>query len=336
MNSIFFKIKVFIVMITSVLSLNLVYAQGNIEGQNNAKDVSGLQKIKLGELDIFILSDGFLRYNGIEGYSPRADLQQLKKILKENFRPTDYMDMAMNIPLVKTKERLILIDAGMGIFADKNSGALLNSLQKAGFKPEQITDIFISHAHIDHIGGLIDKNDSIVFPNARYHIAQKEFDFWMNATEGDFRNSYMFKNTKAIQFDIDAAKRIFNVIRHKVTYFDFEKPLYGNFKFQLVPGHTPGMTFITIYSDNKELTYIADQAHSDVLLFPHPEWGFFADVDLEVAIASRKKMNGQLAQSHVNILGYHLPYPGLGNIRRENRKYQWKPIGIFTPKEIKF
>lgn len=141
---------------------------------------------------------------------------------------------------------------------------------------------------------------------------------------------------EAIQFDIDAAKRVFSVIRPKIRYFDYGKNLYGHFTFQLVPGHTPGMTFITISSAGKELTYTADLAHSDVLLFPFPEWGYYADVDLKLAINSRKRMSEQLSQSRSATLGYHLPYTGLGNIQKDGEKYLWKPMQVFAPIEIKF
>lgn len=336
MNRKYFIVKVVFLIVICFFTLNGIYSQENIVQHSETRNgLSGFQKVDLGALDIFILSDGFLRLTEIESFSSRAKEKKVKQVLTDNFRPTNYIDMALNIPLIKTKERLVLIDAGMGIFADENCGVLLQSLHKVGFKPEQITDIFISHAHIDHIGGLIDKNNTMVFPNATYHIAQKEFEFWINATIEDFRNSDLYHIPEKAQFDIDAAKRILTIIQPKVTYFDYEKPLYGHFTFELVPGHTPGMTFITISSDSKELIYIADQAHSDVLLFPYPEWGYFADVDLNVAIASRKRMNKQLSDTKATALGYHLPYPGLGHVQKNRAKYQWKPVLIFTPGVIK-
>ncbi|MDR2271242.1 MAG: MBL fold metallo-hydrolase [Sphingobacterium sp.] len=314
-----------------IFSSDLVFGQKEphiLSGANSM--VAEPQRLELGDLEIFILSDGFLRLSNLNAFSSRADIGVMKNILHDNFRSEDFIDTGMNIPLVRTKDRLVLIDSGMGIFSNEMNGKLLDCLSNAGIKPEQITDIFISHAHIDHIGGLVDKNNNLVFQRAKHHIAQIEFEFWMNAGLEDFKNSDLSKNPKNLLFEIDAAKRILSAIKPNLLYFDYQNSLYEHFTFELVGGHTPGMTFINIRSGDKQFTYIADQAHSDVLLFPYPEWGFFADTDIDLAISSRKKMNKQLSKSRVATIGYHLPYPGIGFIKKEYDRYHWNPLVQFT------
>lgn len=101
--------------------------------------------------------------------------------------------------------------------------------------------------------------------------------------------------------------------------------MYDNFNFQLAPGHTPGLTVMTISSGNEKLLYIADLIHSDVILFPHPDWGYFGDTDLDIAIASRKKLLQQLAEAKTRAFAYHLPWPGLGFTKKKGNAFEWFP-----------
>lgn len=288
-------------------------------------DLSGFKRIKLGELDLFILTDGFIHEKNLESFSPRGNISELKAILKDNFRSEEYIDMAMNVLLVKTKNRLILLDAGMGIFADERTGFLLKSLQKAGFSPKDITDVFLSHAHPDHIGGVVDKQNKLVFPNANIFISKVEHDFWMQATIKDFNNSILKTIPEVLNQIIPGIQNVLKAIKPKLEFYDLNNPLYDNFNFQLAPGHTPGLTVMTISSGNEKLIYIADLIHSDIVLFPHPDWGYFGDTDLDIAIASRKKLLQQLAETKTRAFAYHLPWPGLGFTKKRGNAFEWIP-----------
>ncbi|MBO9671908.1 MAG: MBL fold metallo-hydrolase [Sphingobacteriaceae bacterium] len=304
------------------------YAKNEISAD---KQPVGFRKLKLGELDLFILSDGYIRDKNVADYSPRANVAQLKSILKNNFRSVEYIDMAMNILLVKTNNKLIMFDSGMGIFADENTGRILKSLAEAGFKPGEITDIFISHAHPDHIGGLTEKNGALVYPNAKHHISKVEFDFWMQATDNDFKNSGLIKQLDFLKTLLPATRNILTKIKPKINYYDYQNPLYGNFSFISAPGHTPGMTLVKIKSGNEALLVVADLVHNDVILFPHPEWGFSGDTDLDIAIASRKKVLQHLAETKSRIIGYHLPCPGLGYVKKSGNEFEWVQETFYTP-----
>ena len=282
----------------------------------------GFKKLKIADLELYVLTDGFLQDKSTS-FAPRADIAALKEILAENFRSTEQVDMAMNVPLIKTKDRLILLDTGMGVFADDNTGLLLKSMQEAGFAAGQVTDVFISHAHPDHIGGVVDQQNNLVFPNAKIFIAKTEHDFWMQATLADFNNSALKKEPEFLKMFIPKVQNILTTIKPRLDYYDFEKPLYDAFSFQLAPGHTPGLTLTTIRSGNERLLYLADLVHSDILLFPHPEWGFSGDTDLDLAIASRKKIMEQLVATKVRALGNHLSWPGVGFTRKDAGGFSW-------------
>jgi glyoxylase-like metal-dependent hydrolase (beta-lactamase superfamily II) len=309
----------------SLVPFSDVFGSTRILSSHSGEDLSAFKKIRLGELELFILTDGYIHEESIDTFAPRADISQLKAILRDNFRPDNYVDMAMNLMLVKTKDRLVLLDAGMGIFADERTGFILKSLQKAGFSPKDITDVFISHAHPDHIGGVVDKQNNLVFPNADLYISKIEHDFWLQASLKDFKNSFLKSQPEFLNQVIPPIRNILKTIRPKLKFYDFKKPLFDHFSFQLAPGHTPGLTVITVTSGSEKLMYIADLIHSDVILFPHPEWGFSGDTDLDIASESRKKLLKQLAETKTRAFAYHLPWPGLGFTKTKDAAYEWVP-----------
>jgi len=311
--------------VLSFVPFSDVFAGTKILPPNTEEDLSAFKKIKFGELELFILTDGYIHEKSVDTFAPRADISLLKTILRDNFRSDDSIDMAMNLMLVKTKDRLILLDAGMGIFADERTGFILKSLQKAGFSPKDITDVFISHAHPDHIGGVVDKQNNLVFPNADFHISKIEYDFWLQASIKDFKNSFLKNQPEFLNQIIPPVQNILKTIRPKLKFYDFKKPLFEHFSFQLAPGHTPGLTVMTISSGTEKLMYIADLIHSDIILFPHPEWGFSGDTDLDIAAESRKKLLNQLADTRTKAFAYHLPWPGLGFTKKKDEAFEWIP-----------
>jgi glyoxylase-like metal-dependent hydrolase (beta-lactamase superfamily II) len=314
----------------SMIPFSGLMAELKRTAEKTGEDLSGFKKVKLGELDLFILTDGYIHEENLSSFAPRGTVQEVKSILKNNFRPDNYIDMAMNILLVKTKNKTILFDTGMGIFADERTGFLLKSLQKAGFSPKDITDVFISHAHPDHIGGVVDKQNKFIFPNADIFISKTKNDFWMKASIKDFSNSALKAQPEFLNQIIPAVQNILKTIQPKLKFYDLNNPLYDYFSFRLAPGHTPGLTVTTISSGNEKLIYIADLIHSDVVLFPHPEWGFSGDTDLDIATASRKKLLQQLADTRVRAFAYHLPWPGLGYTKKKATGFEWFPEGFMN------
>lgn len=314
----------------SMIPFSSVFAESKTIPEKFENDLSGYKKINLGELELFVLTDGYIHETDVSSFSPRANVLELKAILKDHFRPEDYIDMAMNILLVKTKNKLILFDTGLGIFSDEKSGFLLKSLQKAGFSAKDITDVFISHAHPDHIGGVVDKQNNFVFPNAAIFISKIEYDFWMNASIKDFNNSALKAKPEMLGQIIPALQNILKTIKPRLKFYDLDNVFYDHFSFQLAPGHTPGLTVTTISSGNEKLMYIADLIHSDVLLFPHPEWGVSGDTDLDIATASRKKLLQQLADNKIRAFACHLPWPGLGFTKKQGIAFEWIPEGFMN------
>ncbi|WP_160715247.1 MBL fold metallo-hydrolase [Chitinophaga solisilvae] len=279
-------------------------------------------RFMLGELELTVITDGHLIISPVQpAFAPRTDSAAVNTLLREHFRPTSSIDLSMNILLIRKGKQLILVDTGAGPLFGKNSGWLPQSLADAGFRPEQVTDIVLSHAHTDHIGGLLKTDGQLLFPSASIHLSAIEHHFWM-ADKQDFSKSE-FRDKAALQNIIADTQRILTTVKNKLVLFEHPTELFGCLRLELAAGHTPGHTLVRIFSGREELVHIADMMHSDVLLFPHPEWGFFGDTDLEQAAATRKAILNRLATDKTRIFAYHLPWPGIGHTRINGNGYEW-------------
>lgn len=319
--------------VATLIPLPRLAAQTTDKNSDLQQKGDGFHRFQLGDLELTILSDGHILQTPIQPFMcPNAEKAELENLLKENFRTTNSVDLAMNVMLVKKGEKYILLDAGMGIFAtNADNNWLLKSLSKAGIKPENITDIFISHAHPDHIGGLVDKDQNLVFKNAAIYLSKTEYNFWTKASVNDFRESPLFKMQEALKPIINGVQNVLKSIQPKLKFYPENGQLMDNFTFIPIPGHTPGMVMIQLASKGENLAYIADLIHHDILLFEHPEWGFSGDTNLALATQTRIKTLQQLNGSRTKIFAYHLPWPGLGYAGKNNQTFRWVPEVFATP-----
>ena len=287
---------------------------------------SGYFTFPLGKLQVFVFTDGESVIEKIQPtFAPNIEQAEVESFLEQRFLSTEKLTLAGNVLLIMKEDKIILIDTGCGQKLGPSSGKLIENLILAGIKPENITDIVLTHAHPDHIGGIVKADDSLAFPNAKIHLSKKEYDFW-TAEHPDFSKG---TQDAIADFEIQFANHHLAMIDSEIQFYDDEAELFGFLKLENAPGHTPGHTLITVSSDGEELIHIAD-TFQHILLVEHPEWGNQIDSDFELGIRTRQQILEKLSANKQLFFGDHLPFPGLGFIQKTEEDYRYVPKSFYT------
>jgi len=286
------------------------------------KEIRGFHSFQLGELEITVVTDGHIAMKPVQpNFAPDISPSIVNKVLEDNFASASEVDLGINIMIIKSGMRTIMIDTGCGSNFGNDSGWLLENLKGAGIGVAQITDIVISHAHPDHISGLTDKNGHIVFANATVYLSRIEHDFWMS-TAPDFSKSKI-KDEGLKKMVVEVARKNILALKPQLHLLEDGEEILDCIKIELAPGHTPGHFVSRVFSGQEQLFHLGDLVHSAILVIEHPEWGFDGDTDFNLAVKSRIKVLTALAQSRAKVFSYHLPWPGVGHVRKNGKRFQW-------------
>jgi glyoxylase-like metal-dependent hydrolase (beta-lactamase superfamily II) len=217
---------------------------------------------------------------------------------------------------IDTGDHKVLIDTGCGdTFQTETAGKLLKNMEVAGIKCRDIDTIILTHGHIDHAAGCYNSRGKPVFPNARYIASHKDWDYWA-AGPGD---------NELQNFFFEPARKNLLSIREKFDLVEDKAEVLPGIKLNSAPGHTPGNMTIEITSENQKLFCIGDIIHS-LKEFSDPTYLAIFDVDPKQALTTRSKNFIEAANSGVMVFACHLPFPGLGHIKRNKGVLSWEPI----------
>jgi glyoxylase-like metal-dependent hydrolase (beta-lactamase superfamily II) len=209
-------------------------------------------------------------------------------------------------------------------FGGGSLGRLVDSLRSAGYAPEQIDRIFVTHLHSDHIGGLTTQDGKRVFSNAEVFVSKAESDFWLsseNAAKAPKDAQPFFQNAQSIAAPYIKAG--------KWHTFNDSEALVDGMQLVSLHGHTPGHTGYEFSSQGQTILFWGDTIHEQLVQLSHPDITVVFDIDHAAAAATRKSLLPGLAREGVMIAGPHMPFPGMGRLRKEANGYVWAPV-IFT------
>ena len=271
----------------------------------------------LGSAEVTVVSDGPLPLGAPKGTFVGVPDDEMQKMLTDNFLSPDNIVLEQNSPIVNTGDKLVLFDTGMGTsqMFGPTTGRQQKSMMEAGIKPEDIDAVVLSHAHVDHIGGIVDASGKVLFPNAQFYIAQSDFDFWTDEGKlgGDMKD-----------FVVHARKNLLPVRDRMVFYKDGQEFLPG-IQAMAAPGHTVGHHMFMISSGNKSFAFLGDLTHHQILLMEKPLMEFSYDTDPKQAAQSRVKMLTMLAANKIPVMSYHYPWPGYGHVAKAGEGFHYYP-----------
>jgi glyoxylase-like metal-dependent hydrolase (beta-lactamase superfamily II) len=258
-------------------------------------------------------SDGALNLGPAADAFPGTDPAELSRLFADAGLDPAAILPPLNVTLLETGGRVALFDAGSGAGFQASAGRLAAALEAGGVAADSVTDIVFTHAHPDHLWGVLDEFDEIAFPSAAFHMPRIEWDFWRGdaafAAVGEARQTF-----------VAGARRRFEAIDGRVTLIEAGAEVLPGVEAVAAHGHTPGHMAYAIHG-GEGLMVVGDALAHRVMSFARPRAMSAMDQDGAMAAATRLTLLDRLAADRMAVIGYHLPEPGLGWVDRSGEAY---------------
>ena len=284
----------------------------------------GFYRMALGDFEVTALNDGTLALNTKEiltNITPR----HVDELLKRSFL-ADPVITSVNAYVINTGSKLVMIDTGAGVLFGPTLGTLMTNLKASGYQPEQIDEIYITHMHGDHIGGLM-AGDKVAFPNAVVRADKRDAEYWLSQASLDAA-------PKEAKDDFKGAMAMLNpyIAAGKFKPFDGATELVPGVTAQPAYGHTRGHTIYLVESKGQKMAVLGDLMHVASVQFVKPEVTIQFDSDPRTAAVARKKVFVDAAKSGFWLAAAHLSFPGIGHIRPDGTGYVFYPVNYVITK----
>jgi glyoxylase-like metal-dependent hydrolase (beta-lactamase superfamily II) len=283
----------------------------------------GYYRMMLGDFEVTAISDGTIQLPMVKLLmdisAPKAEKAFANWYLKEPF------ETSVNAYLINTGEKLVLVDTGAGVLFGPTLGRLLANLKASGYQPEQVDEIYITHMHGDHAGGLM-TNNQVAFPNALVRAHQLEADQWLSQAKMDAAPAGAKGPFQGAMSTVGVYAKA-----GKFKPFNGATELVAGIRAKPALGHTPGHTFYLVESKGQKLVLWGDMMHAAAVQFINPEVTIQFDSDRKAAAAVRKAAYAEAAKEGYLVGVTHISFPGLGRLRANPNTggkggYQWIPV----------
>ena len=276
-----------------------------------------LSQIDLGSATISTISDGAITLPGSLSFDNSMPSSELAVILDEFDLSKDELTRECNLTLYESDTKKVLFDAGAGVDFLSGMGTLVDSLEAIDLSTDDITDVVFTHAHPDHIWGVLDDFDDLTFQNANYHIGRIEWEYWFDTeTVNKVREDRV---AMAV-----GAKRRLQALEGNINLFDSNDEIIDGIKALLTPGHSPGHMSFEIDKSSHKALVVGDALNNHHVAFRKPEWiSAGLDQDPNLAAETRKKLLEKIVFEQLKIVGFHLPNGGIGHVEKIGEGYNF-------------
>jgi len=277
----------------------------------------GWYRLMVGGFEVTSLSDGTV---GLPvDQILHAPAGRVAADLKQHFQQTP-LETSVNAWLINTGSRLVLVDAGAGTLFGPTLGKLATQIRAAGYQPEQVDDILITHMHPDHVGGLA-ADGQRVFPNATVHADKADADFWLSPAKAEAAP----KEMKGF-FQGAVASLTPYVQAGRFAPFERDGEIVPGIRALQAHGHTAGHAVYAVESQGQRLVLIGDLIHVASVQLASPEVTIAFDTDEAQAAKTRARVFSELARDGSLVAVTHFNFPGVGRLRQAGKGWQWLPL----------
>ncbi len=277
-------------------------------------------ELSLGSASLTTVSDGFLTLPGdfILGDLPADEVAQ---VLAKHGVSTEQLTPECNLALYRDGTNKVLFDAGSGADFMPSAGQIVDSLDALGETPEDITHVVFTHAHPDHIWGVLDDFDDPLFYEATHMMGRAEWDYWWNPQTVD-----TIGEARAV-FAVGAKRRM-EAIEDSVEFFDAGDEILPGIMALASHGHTPGHMSFEVRQGNQAALVLGDAIGNHHVAFDRPDWITGADQDGETAVTTRRMLFDRLTNEDLALVGFHLPGGGIGRAEAAGDGFRFVPEKI--------
>jgi glyoxylase-like metal-dependent hydrolase (beta-lactamase superfamily II) len=297
-------------------STGLAQTQTGANTMATVPNGSGFNRLKVGEFTVVVLSDGQSNPGPLLpnwGFNPELQ-DEFRATLIANFINPDATRNNFHPVLVDTGRNKVLIDTGNGVNANAPTGRLLQHLALAGYKPEDIDTVFLTHLHGDHMNGLTNAQSAAIFPNARVVMGEAEHTFWTKPATGAV-NANVTKNIVSQAAKLTLVKPGAEIVPGLTTVDS--------------AGHTPGHLSVLVASGTQQMMVFGDAAGHYLLSLQYPQAVLGFDNDKQMVVGTRARLFERVSTERMLVTAYHFPFPATGYIRkRAAGGYEFVPAAL--------
>lgn len=306
------------VLLTGIVaSVFCLAAQVDASAPMAKTQAPGFYRMMLGDFEVTALSDGTLALP-VDTLLTNTTPAKVNSALARSYLK-EPVDTSVNAYLINTGDKLVLIDTGAGTLFGPTLGKLAGNLQAAGYRPEQVDEIYITHMHGDHVGGLT-SDAKPAFPNAIVRADRHDADYWLSQANMDAAPADAKDFFKGAMLSINPY-----AAAGKFKPFDGDTELAPGIKAVAARGHTPGHTVYVVESKGQKLVLWGDLMHVAAVQFAEPSVTIKFDSDARSAAAQRRRAYADAAKGGYWVAAAHLAFPGIGHVRTEGHAYAWVP-----------